>query len=221
MSDFGVPALAGLLPQDELALIHRLATRRTYRDGEMIHDRGDADPAMGLVLRGRIKLVTPRSSGRETFITFVNPGYHYGDIGLLDRQHRVYRAVAIGETEVDSVSRQDFPKLLERPAIVRALYEVAAYRLAILSDAMDDMRGLAPEIRLAKLLHLMYVRSGCEPRIEFLQEDIANLLGVSTVTLSKAFRLLRKLGLAETGYRQIIITNPVGLRQWLEVNDPL
>lgn len=221
MSDFGVPALASLLPADELAFIQGLATRRTCRDGEMIHDRGDPGPAMGLVVRGRIKLVTPRSCGRESFITFVSAGYHYGDVGLLDRQHRVYRAVAIGETEVDYVSRQDFPRLLERPAIVRALYEVAAYRLAILADVMDDLRGLPPEVRLAKLLHTMYVRSGHEPRIEFLQEDFANLLGISTVTLSKAFRQLRELGLAETGYRQIVITDPAGLRQWLAVHDPL
>jgi CRP/FNR family transcriptional regulator, cyclic AMP receptor protein len=221
MSDFGAPALASLLTQDDLAFIQSLANRRAYRDGEMIHDRGDPDPAMGLVVRGRIKLITPRSCGRETFITFVNPGSHYGDIGLLDRRHRVHRALALGETEVDCVSREDFPRLLERPAIVRALYEIAAYRLSLLIDVMDDMRGLPPEVRLGKLLYTMYVRSGSEPRIEFLQEDIANLLGVSTVTLSKGLRHLRELGLADTGYRQIVITDPVRLQQWLAVHDPV
>ena len=221
MTDFGAPALNSLLSQEERDLIQRLATRRVYRDGEMIHDRGDGDPALGLVLRGRIKLVTPRSCGRETFITFVSAGHHYGDVGLLDRQHRAYRAVAIGETEVDYVSREDFPRLLESPVIVRALYEVAGYRLSLLADVIDDMRGLPPEVRLGKLLHMMYVRSGCESRIEFLQEDIASLLGVSTVTLSKAFRQLRELGLADTGYRQIVIVDPAGLRQWLAIQDPV
>lgn len=221
MSDFGAPALASLLPPDDLAFIQRLATRRTFRDGEMIHDRGDAGPAMGLVVRGRIKLVTPRSCGRETFISFLSAGYHYGDVGLLDRQHRVHRALAIGETEVDYVGREDFPLVLERPAVVRALYEVAAYRLSVLIDVMDDMRGLPPETRLAKLLFMIYVRSGNEARIEFLQEDIANLLGISTVTLSKAFRHLREQGLADTGYRQIVITDPVRLKQWLAINDPV
>lgn len=219
MTDFGSPLLARMLEPEDLAFVQSLAVRRTYRDGEMVHDRGDDNPGMGLIVRGRVKLVTPRSNGRENFNSFVHPGQHYGDACLLDRSRRIHRAIAIGETEVDHISQEDFPRLLERPAIVRALYEIAAYRLLVLIDVVDDMRALPPEVRLAKLLFMMHRQDG-RTRIDFLQEDLANLLGVSTVTLSKSLRTLRDAGLIDTGYRQVLIPDPSRMEAWLAVNDP-
>lgn len=221
MTDFGVPVLASLVPPVDLAFIQSLAQRRKYADKELIHERGDRQPAMGLVVRGRVELVSPRSNGREYFVSMINAGQNYGDIAVVGRKSRAHRATAVGETEVDHLSADAFALILERPAIVAALYRVAAYRLATVIDFVDDMRALAPELRLAKLLLQMNQH---EPqtggRIDFLQEELAGFLGVSTVTLAKALRCLRDDGLIETGYRQITVIDRPGLASWIARRDP-
>ena len=219
MSDFGVPPLTGLLKQDDLDLIRSLANRRSYRDGEMIHDRGDGNVAMGLVVRGAVKLVSPRKDGREIFVSFVTPGQNYGDIVAFSRGVRTHRAIAMGETEIDHLPASAIARMLERPTILRALYEVAGYRLSLALDIIDDMRALSPDTRLAKLIWMFHKSSDDTLRLAYLQEDFASLLGVSSVTLAKALKRLREEGLIETGYRQVRIVDPARLRAWLDEMD--
>ena len=53
----------------------------------------------------------------------------------------------------------------------------------------------------------MRASAGGANRLECVQEDIANLLGMSTVTLTKALKALKSGGLIETGYRQVTISD--------------
>ncbi|MFA7587202.1 MAG: Crp/Fnr family transcriptional regulator [Novosphingobium sp.] len=216
MINFDIPFLDKLLTQTDLEFLRGLAVRRSFSDGEMIQDRGDADPVLALVVRGKVKLVTPLADGREIFTTVINPGQNYGDIALMTGQvKRVHRAIAVGDTEVDIVAGATVGALLDRPSIVTALYKVASARLGLLMALLDDMRAHPPEVRLARVLLLMQgnERGG---RIDFGQEDVANLLGVSTVTLAKALKMLKKEGLIATGYRQISIPDGTRLMHWME-----
>jgi CRP-like cAMP-binding protein len=203
-----------MLSPTDLALIAARATRRRYRDGEIIHERGDSHPVIGIVVAGKIKLTYPCSDGQEVFSGLIHTGQNYGDAGLLRSESRAHRAIAIGETVVDHLDRDAFEQLLEYPAIVRALYQVASFRLSIVLDLLDDMRLLTPQVRLAKLILKMHESSGSE-RLEFLQEDFAGMLGISTVTLAKSLRQLEQRGLAVAGYRHSRVRDPDRLATWV------
>ena len=200
-----------MVGDDDLSWLRAMATRRTCRAGEMIHDRGDADPGLVLVSLGRVKLVTPLACGRELFVGIIGAGQTYGDVALPARSTRKHRAVAMVDCELDLIEKEAFPRLLERPGIVRALYEIAAHRLLGLIDLFDDFRGLSPEGRLAKLLLALQGGSSGSGRLDYLQEDLASALGVSSVTLGKSLKLLRDRGLVQTGYRHLVIRDPAGL----------
>ena len=88
MSDFGVPVLANLLSEADLAAIVALAQRRKYADGDLIHERGDPGVSMGVVVRGHVKLLSPRNNGREYFISLIGPGQNYGDIAIIRQNAR-------------------------------------------------------------------------------------------------------------------------------------
>lgn len=220
MADFGAPLLSELLSPEKLQLMQARAARRTYRNGDVIHDRGDDAPAMGIVVSGLVRMVSPRSNGRENLVAMITPGQNYGDAVATGRPRRAHRAIAVGETVIDHLDRAAFAPLLNDPEIVRALYIVAANRIVLLLDILDDLRALAPEARLAKMLMLLSESSDDRHGFEFIQEDFANLLGVSTVTLAKAIKTLRAEGLIETGYRRMTIRDPEALQAWLAVNDP-
>lgn len=211
----GVPRLSQMLSSDEMALIASRATRRKYRDGEIIHERGDAESAFGVVIVGRIKLTYPCADGHETFSGLIHTGQNYGDATLLHGGLRAHRAIAIGETVVDHVDSAAFEELQKHPAIVRALYQVACFRLTVVLDLLDDMRTLPPDLRLAKLIARMHASTGSE-RLEFLQEDFAGMLGISSVTLAKSLRQLEQLRLVQAGYRHVRIIDPSRLAAWVQ-----
>lgn len=215
MAEWGLPRLSEMLLEDELALIAAVATRRKYRDGEIVHERGDSPATIGMVVAGKIKLVYPSSEGHEIFSGLIHAGQNYGDAGYFYGQPRSHRAVAIGETVIDHLNSQAFDSLLEHPGIVRALYRAASFRLSVTLDMLDDMRALPPTARLAKLVLRMFLSSERCERLQFLQEDFAGILGVSSVTLAKSLRQLEHEGLIETGYRHIRVSDPARLEDWV------
>lgn len=214
-----VPRLSELLPPAEWALVESLATRRKYRDGEIIHERDDLDQAIGVVIAGRVKLINPRSDGLEVFSGLIHTSQNYGDAALLQGQARQHRAVAIGETVIDHLESAAFNRLLGNAAIARAFYIVASYRLSVSLALLDDMRTLTPEVRLGRLILRMHQAAEGSERLDFLQEEFAGMLGISTVTLAKAFRQLTRHGFIATGYRHIRISDPVKLATWLREHE--
>ena len=66
------------------------------------------------------------------------------------------------------------------------------------------------------MIAVMHRSAGEPDRIECLQEEPANLLGVSTMTLAKAIKSLRCEGLVKTGYRYVSIPDPARLDAWVE-----
>lgn len=220
MTDFGAPVLMQLLPEEDINLLSSLAVRRCYRSGEMIHDRGDEPVNMGIVVRGSVILVNPRSNGREIYLSRVTVGQNFGDIIIPFSNICTHRAIAVGETQVDHISRGSFGKLEERPRIVNALYKVAAYRLGLAIRMLDDMRSLPAHVLVAKLLLSFHDSMDKAQTLEFVQEKFASYLGISLVTLNKSLRCLKDAGLIETGYRQICLIDPDSLRGWLAEKSP-
>ena len=220
MTDFGSPNLLALLTSLQAERLSTLCRRRSYRDGEVIHERGDPDLRMGLVIKGRVKLMRLNRDGAIAFALTVHAGQNYGDTVALDRFERTHRAIAIGDTVVDFLSVEALRKILEdEPAIVAALYRVAAHRLIVAVNQIDDLRMLKIEARLAKHMLTMLNQSGQTTRIDCLQEELAQFLGVSPVTLAKGLRIFQRNGLIDTGYRHILVLDPESLREWLETQN--
>lgn len=99
------------------------------------------------------------------------------------------------------------------------MYRVAAHRLVVAVDLIDDMRMLKIEARLAKYLLQMLDQPGVIDRIDCTQDDLAQFLGVSSVTIAKGLRILVGQGLVKTGYRRIVVPNPDHVQAWLAAQD--
>jgi CRP/FNR family transcriptional regulator, cyclic AMP receptor protein len=218
MADLAGPSLLEILSQADCDWLAAQGRRRAFADGGVLHERGDTDPLMVIVISGRVRLVRLRSTGQEGIASTVSAGQHFADVLMFGRRARTHRAVAQGATEVDFYDRAAFAQIMDRPAIVRALYQVTAERLVGAMNMLDDVRNLSREAHLGKLLlHLDRQRTGAE--IVCVQEDLAGLLGVTTMTVAKSLRQLRERGLIETGYRKVRVLDRANLRAWLTSQD--
>lgn len=217
----GAPALADLLVPDDLAHLRAAARRVRYADGQMVHGRGDPATRLSLVVQGAVRFVRRGRDGRLVTVSACGAGQSYGYLLASRPATRTHEAVAVGPTLVDHVARADLENILEaRPRVMRALLELASVRLMIAIDLYDDARRLPPRVRLAKLLLLSLGAEGDVGVVEGLQEDLAQALGVSDVTLTTALRALADLGLVETGYRRVLVPSAARLRAWIEAQDP-
>lgn len=218
MTDYAAPGLLSLLAPEDRKVLAALGQRKSFSDGALIQVRGDPNAAMGIVISGAVKLVRQLRDGRQLLMVTVNPGQHYADTNTFENNPRTHHGFAIGDTVIDYYPHRVFLQLLEYPGIVRALYQVSAFRLAQAIDMLDDIRAVPPEVRLAKILAVMRVSAGGGTRIDCRQDELASLLGVSAMTMAKALKALRSEGLIETGYRSITIADPVRFDAWLTEN---
>lgn len=194
--------------------------RKTYEDGALVHSRGDSAAAMGIVVSGQVRLFQLRPNGTHTFVSMVQAGAHYGDILMFAGKLRTHNAVAIGPTVVDHYGPGAFAKLLENTEIVRALYRITAVRLGRAMAMSDDLRVLPRDAHLAKVLLNQWRLRGDADLISVVQEDLAGMVGVTTMTLSKSLARMRDAGLIETGYRKIRVLDPDALKVWLKGRIP-
>lgn len=215
MTDFGVPSLLNLLAAAELASLQSIGELRSYSDGETVHERGDSERIFQIVLSGSIRVMRLGSDGQEVVVGAVNAGQNYGDPIDAGGGPRLLRAVARGDTEVLWFSDSGYQRVLANPAIVRALYHVAMFRLNRAIETINDERTLPIEVRVAKLLQSMRIARGGSQRIECIQEELAGLAGVSSVTIAKSLGVLRGAGLIESGYRNVTICNVTALDNWI------
>ena len=215
MTDFALPSLIDLLAPPERKILRALARRAVYRDGTVVHQRGDTNAEMGVVIAGRIRLVRQLPDGRQLIIATIMPGQHYADSQALDNAPRTHSGIAVGETTIDHYASAAIAELCAHPEIVRALYQVSLKRLDLMLELLNDIQVLATEVRLAKLLCVMGKSAGRPGYIECLQEELASLLGISSMTLAKAFKVLRREGLVETGYRRVLVSDWDRLDAWV------
>lgn len=215
MTDFGVPSLLGLLGPAEVDLLQSLGHSRTFSDGETVHHRGDRERFFQIVISGSIKVMRLRPDGQEVVVGAVNAGQNYGDPVDAGGGPRLLWAVARGDTETLQFTGEAYDRILANTAIVRALYHIAMFRLNRAIETISDDRTLPVEVRVAKLLQSMRVSRGGSARIECVQDELAGLAGVTTVTIAKSLGTLRDAGLIEPGYRNITICDVAALDKWI------
>ncbi len=118
LSDFiGQTALFDTLsPSDRDALAARLVIRH-YNEGETIFARGDAGASMFIVQSGAVQIfLAGDSTGERLVLADARAGDYFGELSLFDAKPRSASVVAILDTELLELSREDFADYLARSA---------------------------------------------------------------------------------------------------------
>lgn len=216
--DFAVSPLSNYLPQAAYAAVRERALRKTFDDGQAIHARGDDSVRLCIVASGAVKIGRFQYGGAFNLLSMLGPGGHFGDVALI-RTVRTHNAYAVGPTEVDVVNASTLEDLLRNePDFAIGLWRCNAARLNAVSELYDDVRTLDVTQRLAKVLYVHTGRGELENGVACGQRDLANLLGVSAVSIGNALKELKAAGLASSGYRSVIVPDKKRLKDWLRAS---
>ncbi len=212
----GSTALFDLLPQGLRDAIIAIASLERYSAGKLIHSRGDSTPGISIVRTGMVNIGVYGLDGTFVVASVLGPGEAFGEFTLFTDLPRTHDVSALGNCEVYQIPGKPFLRLCdERPQILSALLKSNLVRTHMLLEMLDAMRRLPVLERTAKTILSMSYTSGSATELVCRQNDLAQSIGVSRVTLGKVLKQLEAEQLINIGYGKIGLYDRHQLEAWL------
>lgn len=213
-----VPLLSGLTPA-ELARMAEVTRERSYPKGSVIVFEDDPGDSLFIVREGRVKVVLIGEDGREVILDLLGVGEHFGELSLIDGQPRSAHVIAMEDSRLIVLRREDFRRRVEAsPSVGWALLVELSRRLRRADEQIGSLVLLDVDGRIARLLLDVAAESGgttIQKRLT--HQTIAQMIGASRETVSRAMRTFQDQGLIRVERRQISIADKVRLERLAQV----
>lgn len=177
-----------------------------------VYDQGDEAERFYYLKKGSVRIFLSSEHGNERTLTVVHSGDLFGEAAFFDGLPRVSSAQTLEKSEIVAVDRPMLQALLaEDTTFALQLLEYLARRVRMLSAQVDSMTFLQADCRLAELLLQLCDEQG---EVGATHEHLADLAGVSRITVSKILSRFAKDGWIATGYRKILLTDRKKLQRF-------
>lgn len=203
------------LDDAELQRFGEVTREKNYPKGSVIVFEDDPGDSLFIVRDGRVKVVLIGEDGREVILGVMGVGEHFGELSLIDDQPRSAHVIAMEETNLLVLRRDDFRRRVEsNPAVAWSLLSELARRLRRADAKIHGLALLDVPGRIARLL-LDFAEEGRGDTIEkpLTHQTIAHMIGASRETVSRTIRDFQIQSLIRVERRRISIANREGLKQ--------
>ena len=208
----GIPVFSALSDAERTELSRHLRARRFARD-EVVFHRDDAGGHVYVILSGSVKVVIPDEEGHEVVVAVEREGAVFGELALFDDAPRSATVTTLDETQVVTLAREDFLRVLERsPRATREILRLLARTVRRASGRIEDLVFLDVPGRVAKCL-LDLATAHARTDIELTQDDLAAFVGATRVSVNRALADLEAQGAITVGRRHIAVKEPALLRK--------
>ena len=148
-----VPIFEGLTHR-EIHNIARIAYQRYYHEGEVVIHEGDAAAGMYTIVAGTVKVTKELSDGTVIYLTTLEDGDFFGDVGLLDNSPRTATVTAIQDLKIVGFFRPELLHLMDSdPKLASKLtFKLAQILAARLRFTNNEMEKAQEEIDRLKVL---------------------------------------------------------------------
>jgi CRP-like cAMP-binding protein len=193
-------SLFAALDEAQLRQVAEQLRPRRYRRGETVFVTGEPGTSLCLVNAGRIKLALTSPEGREVILDVLGPGEVFGELALLDGEPRSADAVALQQTELLLLQRDEFIRFLRaEPEVAITLLGVLSRRIRRDTLLVQDAAFLDVPGRLARVILRLAERGEdghlCTPQLT--QSDLAAAAGTTRETLNKFLGIFADQGLIQ------------------------
>ncbi len=201
--------LFGQLPPEELAAFASLMRERTYPKGSVIVFEDDPGDALYLVAAGQVKVVLIGEDGREVILSVLGEGSFFGEMALLDDQPRSAHVIAMADSTLLLLRRDDFQaRLRQSPAVAISLLAELSGRLRQADEKIGALVLLDVNGRVAALLlRLAEEEGGDRITKKLTHHTIAQMIGSSRETVSRTMRNLADRGIITVERKEIVLLN--------------
>ena len=213
----GAPTLFDSLPKAVQANLRGGTIRRNFADGQLIWHRGDVADGFWIIEKGQVKIGHHAASGEMQALFVLGPGDSFGELALLGNFPRVVDAEAVGSLEMLWVDDAVLSATIAAsPKVSGAIIVALSQQLQEALDRLIVFRNLPAPKRLAQNLLALCEGKQAPVKLGIRQQELAELVGVSRMTIASALAQLEELGLLTRHYRHLIITDPAAVRNWMK-----
>jgi CRP-like cAMP-binding protein len=203
---------------DFLEKLRRLARRKSYSENQIIFSEGESSDFLPVVERGKVKMVRFPDIDKEIIIGIFEAGEMFAVPPVFDGAPYPATAVAMEETTLLLLYRQDFLRLLRESS--EFSFAVIAWTCEMLREKTATIKNLAtasPEQRVGNVLLRLAEKEGgaAAVKISLRRQDIAEMAGLTTETTIRVIRKLAEKDLVKIVHGKIILEQATRLRRFL------
>ena len=192
--------------------------RVAFRRGELLWEPGEPFCRIHYMLSGLSMHYAQHESGRRRIISFHGPGTVYP--GYHRRDYRIELSLvteALSDIEALEFTPEQFSAMFEEsPALAQRVVDwYSAYTNLFLFDSVHQEYNSS----LTRLCNLLYLLTDTRtaplpPEVTVTQDEMADILGISRVHLTRALAELRDLGIVSTSRRCVHILDRMALSRF-------
>jgi CRP-like cAMP-binding protein len=207
-----VALFSGLNPSDLDGLL-TLSKTSVIKSRQVVCGRGEPGDALYVLIAGKLKVTAESGDGRELILAILDAGETFGEMSLLDGKPRCANVIAVQDSELLVIRRQDFLLFLEQhPKVAIELLAILTQRLRGMDDMMGDVRFLDVRRRLARMLHRLVMQhgrtvhgGGARIDLQLSQEDLGNLICATRESVNKHLKAWEEEGWLSVSQNGLVI----------------
>jgi len=210
------------LTEREIAFLGQHSSLRHYSGNELIFNEGDSCLGLFIIQSGAVRIFKMAASGREQVLGVERAGNTVAEIPVFDGGTYPASAMAVEESDVIFVRKEDFRALcMQHPEVALKVLRVVGKRLRGLVGIIEELSFTTVRQRLiVYLLRLAGEAAGggnaMELALPVSHQDLAAELGTVRELVSRNLSRLQAEGLIKIQARAIRILDLAALRSSCE-----
>lgn len=204
----------------ELKVLEKTSEILKFDKNQEIVHRDETGDTFFFILDGKVKVILTGNDDKEFIVDVLRTRDFFGELSLLDGEPRSATVVALQTTEVLCLRRDDFIDAIKKhPEICIKMMIDLSRRLRKSNQHIENLVFKDVCSRLAKMLMSQADATGISRdnsvflQLEYSRTEMANLIGTTRETLTRALKTLQGMGFLKVKQKTILITNAEGLKQ--------
>lgn len=202
----------GALNEDSLQRVASIMVEKPYSRKSIVFHEGDHGDTLYIIKGGRVKIAKVAIDGREKTLTILQPGDFFGEMAIFDNMPRSATAEAIdNDVRLFGLNKKDFERLVhEYPSIALRIMKDLTHRLRQSNQQVEDLAFKDVHGRVSSTLFQLLeteeeISGQTLTRLRMTHQDLANMVGSSRETVTRALNRLQNEGIISISHQQIQI----------------
>ncbi len=193
--------------------LSELSRFKKYAAGETIIHEAEENDNVYFILEGQVKTTNFSSKGREVWHNELGPGKTIGEMAAITGQPRVSTVIALKDTQVALIARQDFFALIRHDTNIAIwIMEELASRLNIATQKVVELVSFNIPFRVrSEILKLSEPYRGKDEVIEISPlpnfSELARRINTDRENVSREISYLIKIGVLKKTKTSLILLN--------------
>lgn len=185
------------------AILEQTEPARLYARHTIVYLQEQTAVQFYYLVSGSVEIFLTAEDGAQHTLRLVQPGEPFGVASFFDGAPRVSSARTLEKSQIIPVNRHTLLRCFAmQPGLAVELLQSLAGTIRLLSAQVDAMAFLRADERIARLLTRLADETGA---VHATQEELANLAGLSRVTVSRALARMEREGLVKRGYGSLVL----------------